>query len=125
MIRSVPNSTVERNGVGSGQGFAWALAPHYHRDRLGDSLPCFRYESSIAFIVVDFPRSLNPILSRNRSRLSRPRMVSFQLVTVLLRTPALASNYNLDSMPNLSSIARTLSRSALFVLETNTARLLM
>src|SRR6266567_656665 len=42
MIRSVPNSTVERNEVGSGQGFAWALAPHYHRDRLGDSLPCFR-----------------------------------------------------------------------------------
>ncbi len=31
-----------KNGVGSGLGFAWALAPHYHRDRLGDSLPCSR-----------------------------------------------------------------------------------
>src|SRR5438093_8678777 len=41
---------VMKNGVGSGLGFAWALAPHYHQDRLGDSLPCFRYESS-------FPRS--------------------------------------------------------------------
>src|SRR5439155_4382923 len=113
------------NEVGSGPSFAWDLSPHYHSDRLGDSLPCFRYESSIALSVVAFPRSLNPILSRNRSRLSRPRMVNFQLVTVLLRTPAFVSKYNLDSMPKLLSIAPMPSKSILFVLETNTARLLM
>ncbi len=113
------------NEVGSGLSFAWDLSPHYHRDRLGDSLPCFRYESSTALSVVAFPRSLNPILSRKRSRLSRPSMVNFQLVTVLFWTPAFVSKYILDSMPKLFSIALMLSKSILFVLETNTARLLI
>src|SRR5439155_17930302 len=115
----------QKNEVGSGLSFAWALAPHYHIDRVGDSLPCFRYESSIPVSVPDLPASLNPILSRNRSKLSLPRMANFQLVIVFRRTPALVSKYNFESMPISLSIALMSSRSDLFVFETNTARPLM
>lgn len=42
-----PNKKIV-NGVGSGLGFAWAFAPHYHLDRLGDSLPCSEWVRVLA-----------------------------------------------------------------------------
>ena len=67
------------NGVGSGLGFAWAFAPHYHLDRLGDSLPCSEWVRVLAPSYGRQPQA------RGRKRLDKASRVTFSISSLTNR----------------------------------------